>query len=82
MIPKEKRHKSDIHKNWEDIFIEYSDSTKYVGAWDPKSQQILFVNSLYVDESKQGAKFLIEHPLDITWLTSTKRKVLTGEPRL
>lgn len=81
LIPKEKRHKSDINKNWEGIFIGYSDTTKHVRVWASKTQQILLVSSSYVDESKQGAKLLVEHPLDITRLTSTKRKAPTGEPR-
>lgn len=39
VIPKEKRHKSDIYKNWKGIFIGYSqDTTKHVRAWAPKTQ--------------------------------------------
>lgn len=38
VIPKEKRHKSDIYKNWKGIFIGYShDTTKHVRAWAPKT---------------------------------------------
>lgn len=37
VISKEKRHKSDIYKNWKGIFIGYShDTTKHVRAWAPK----------------------------------------------
>lgn len=38
VIPKEKRHKSDIYKNWKGIFIGYShNTTKHVRAWAPKT---------------------------------------------
>ena len=34
LIPKVKRHKSDIYKNWERMFIEFSpDITKHFCAW-------------------------------------------------
>lgn len=41
------------------------------------------VSNPYVDESEQGAKLLIDHPLDFTHGTTTaaKRKEPTGEPR-
>lgn len=84
LIPKEKRHKSDIHKNWRGIFIGYSqDTTKPVCAWAPKTQQILLVSNPYVKKLEQGAKLLANHPLDFTHLTTTatKRKGPTGEPR-
>lgn len=82
LIPKEKRHKSDIYKNWRGIFIGYSqDTTKHVRAWAPKTQQILLVTNPYVDESEQGAKLLVDYPLDLTHLTAVKRKGPTGEPR-
>lgn len=85
VISREKRHKSDMHKNWQSIFIGYSqDTTKHVRAWAPKTQQILLVNNLYVDESEQSAKVLLEHLVDISRLPATeglKRKALTGEPR-
>lgn len=83
-IPKEKRHKSDIYKNWKGIFIGYSDTTKHVRAWAPKTQLILIVSDPYIDESEQGAKLLIEHPLDLDRLSSSaenKRKAPTGESR-
>lgn len=53
LIPKEKRHKSDTHKNWRGIFIGYSqDTAKHVRAWAPKTQQILLVTNPYVNESE------------------------------
>lgn len=85
VIPREKRHKSDVHKNWRGIFIGYSqDTTKHVRAWAPKTQQILLVSNPYVDESDQGAKLLLEHPVDISQLPTAgglKRKAPTGETR-
>lgn len=36
-IPFKKRFKSDIHKTWKNIFIEYTDVIKYLKAWTPKS---------------------------------------------
>lgn len=84
VILKEKRHKSDIYKNWKGIFIGYSqDTTKHICAWAPKTQQILLVSEPYIDESEQGVKLLVEHPLDLSWLPATglKRKAPTGEPK-
>lgn len=83
VIPKEKSHKSDIYKNWKGIFIGYSqDTTKHIRAWAPKTQQILLVSSPYLDEPEQGAKLLIDHPLELSHLTTTsKRKAPTGEPK-
>lgn len=41
------------------------------------------VSNPYVDESEQGAKLLVEHPLDLTHSTPTvtKKRGPTGEPR-
>lgn len=79
LIPKEKRHKSDSHRNWKGIFVGYSDTTKHVRAWAPKTQQILLVSNPYINESEQGAKLLVDNPLDLTHRIA-KRKVPTGEP--
>lgn len=83
VIPKEKRHKSDIYKNWKRIFIGYSqDTTKHVRACAPKSQQILLVSSPYANESGQGAKLLVDPPLGPTQFgTASKRKAPTREPK-
>lgn len=85
VIPREKSHKSDVHKNWQGIFIGYSqDTTKHVRAWAPKTQQILLVSNPYVDKSEQGAKLLLEHFVDISRLPAAgglKRKTLTSKPR-
>lgn len=73
LIPKEKRHKSDIYKNWRRIFIGYNqDTTKHVCAWAPKTQQILLVTNPYVNEFEQGAKFFVDYPLDFTHPIATK----------
>lgn len=83
LIPKEKRHKSDIYKNWRGIFIWYSqDTIKHVRAWAPKTQQILLVTNSYVNESKQGAKFFVDYLLNLTHPTAAKQKGPTGKPRL
>lgn len=84
VIPKEKRYKSNIYKNWKGIFIGYSqDNTKHVRAWAPKTQQILLVSDPYIEKSDQGARLLVDHPLDLSHLPSTglKRKAPIGEPR-
>lgn len=84
VIPKEKRYNSDIYKNWKGIFIGYSqDTTKHVRAWAPKTQQILLVSDPYIEKSEQGARLLVDHPLDLSHLPSTglKRKAPIGEPR-
>lgn len=53
LIPKEQRYKSDIYKNWKEIFIKYSpDTTKHLYAQARKMQQILLIINLYVDKSK------------------------------
>lgn len=81
--PKEKRYKSDICKNWKGILIGYSqDIAKHVQAWAPKTQQILVISNPYIDKSVQGAKLLINYPLDLgRQATTLKRKSPTGEPR-
>lgn len=83
VIPNKKKHKANIYKNWKGIFIGYSqDTTKHIRALAPKTQQIFLVSSPYVDESEQGAKLLLEYPLDPTRQTeASKRKAPTGEPR-
>lgn len=55
---------------------------KHVCAWAPKTQQIILVSDLYFDEAEQGAKLLVDHPIDLSQLSSTpKRKAPTGEPK-
>ena len=36
-IPSEKRSKSDVHKTWNEIFIGYTDTTKYLRTWALKT---------------------------------------------
>lgn len=85
LILHEKRYKSDINNNWKRIFIGYSqDTLKHVRVWAPKTQQILLVSNLYVDKLEQGARLLINHPLDLTHhiaTMATKRKGPTSELR-
>lgn len=50
-IAKEKRHKSDIYKNWRRILIEYNNTLKHVHAWAPKTRLILLVSSSYISKS-------------------------------
>ena len=84
LIPKKKRQKSDIHRNWKGIFVSYNqDTTKQICALAPKTQQILLVSNPYIDKSEQGAKLLIKHALDLTHSLTTVTKKIgpTGEPK-
>lgn len=83
-ILKKKRHKSNIYRNWKEIFIGYSDTIKHVYVWAQKTQQILIISNSYVDESEQRAKLLIEHPIDLDCLSSSvgnQQKAPTNESR-
>ena len=78
-IPSKKRSKSDVHKTWNGIFIGYTDTTKYLRAWTPKTYQVLIASEPVVNESKRGADLLAENPIP----TSPKPLWLpTGEPKL
>ncbi len=62
---------------WYDIFIAFSlDTTKQFQIWASKTRQLLIGTDPYIDESKQGAKLLINHPLQ-----SLKQKLPTSKPR-
>ena len=77
-IPKEKRHKSDIQKNWYGIFIGYSpDTVKHIRIWASKTRQRLIATDPYIDESKQGAKLLVEYPIQ----SNPKCKLPTSESK-
>lgn len=58
---------------------------KHIYAWLPKIQQIFLFNDLYVDESEQRAKLLVNSPLNPSRLpsklASQKQKAPTGKPR-
>lgn len=88
VLLKEKQYKSDIYKNWKDIFIRYSqDTIKHIYAWASKTQQIFLVSNPYIDKSEERAGFLVNNPLDpsrlllIGLLTSQRRKALIGKPK-
>lgn len=62
-IPSQKRSKSDVHKTWNGIFIGYTDTTKHLRAWAPKTHQVLIASEPIVNESKRGADLLTENPM-------------------
>ena len=49
--------------------------TKYFQTWAPKTRKLLVATNLYIDKSKQGAKLLIDHPMQV----NLKRKLHTSE---
>lgn len=52
-IPKEKRYKFDIQKNWYSIFIGNSfDTTEHFRIWAPKTRQLLIGTDSYINKSK------------------------------
>ena len=78
-IPKEKRIKTDIQHVWRGILIGYSNKTnKHYQAWAPETKQVIVVSDLFIDESVQGAKLLLDWPLETG--SNSKRKA-TGEPK-
>lgn len=78
-IPKEKRIKTDIQHVWRGILIGYSNETnKHYRAWAPETKQVIVVSDPFIDESVQGAKLLLDWPLETG--SNSKRKA-TGEPK-
>lgn len=78
-ISDEKRSKSDNQKTWQSILIGYnSDTTKHFQVWASPTKQVIIVSESFINESEQGAKLLIQWPLEPS---STKRKALPGEPK-
>ena len=51
-ISSEKCFKSDVHKTCHEIFIGYTDTTKHLRAWAPKTHQVLIASELVVNKSK------------------------------
>lgn len=78
-IPSEKRSKSDKHKTWNGIFIGYTDTTKNTTVWAPQTHQVLIASELAVNESKQGAHLLIEHPIPAP---EKRLRQPAGDPKL
>ena len=58
-IPSEKCYKSDVHKTWNGIFIGYTDNTKHLRAWAPKTHQML-ITSEQVCKSGSTSELLAE----------------------
>ena len=62
-IPSKKRSKSDIYKTWNRIFIRYTDTTKNLWVWAPKTHHVLIASEPVVNESKRGSELLINNPM-------------------
>ncbi len=78
-IPKEKKFKTDIQHVWRGILIGYSnETTKHYRALTLGTKQVIVVSDPFMDESVQGAKPLLDWPLETGF--SSKRKA-TGEPK-
>lgn len=76
-IPKGKGIKSDFQCVWRGILTGYSNETvKHYRTWAPETKQVLVVGDPFIDESVQGAKLLLDWPLE----PSLKRKA-AGEPK-
>lgn len=81
-IPHEKRSKSDFRKTWEGILIGYSvDTTKHFRVWAPQTRQVIIASEPHIDEIKQGAKLLLQWPVETVVSTTKKRKAPAGEPK-
>lgn len=82
-IPHEKRSKSDFRKAWEGILIGYSpDTTKHFRVWAPQTRQVIIASEPHIDETEQGAKLLIQWPVETVANANTKkRKAPAGEPK-
>lgn len=64
-ILSEKRSKSDVHKTCNGIFIGYTDTTKHLRAWAPKTHQVLIASEPVVSKAKRGADPLTENPMSL-----------------
>ena len=82
-IPHKKRSKSDFQKAWEGILIGYNtDTTKHFRVWAPQTRQVIIASEPHINETKQGAKLLIQWPVETATSVSTKkRKAPAGEPK-
>ena len=77
-IPSEKRFKSDVHKTWNWIFLGYTDTTKYLRVWAPKTYQVLIAFEPVVNKSKRGTDLLAENPMPAL---PKLLRLPTGEPK-
>ena len=59
----ENRFKSDVYKTWNEIFIGYTDTTKHLQTWAPKTHQVLIASEPVVNESKRVAKLLVDNSM-------------------
>ena len=62
-IPSEKRSKFDVYKIWNGIFIGYTNTTKPLRTWAPKTHQVLIASKPVVNESKRGVELLVDNPM-------------------
>ena len=62
-ISSKKYSKSDVYKTWNGIFIGYTDITKHLRTWAPKTHQVLIACKPIVNKSNRGAEFLVENPI-------------------
>ena len=76
-IPSEKRSKSDVYKTWNGIFIGYTDTTKHLRSWAPKTHQVLIASKPVNSKSKQEVELLVDNPIPPLKLF----RQLAGEPK-
>ena len=62
-ILSKKRSKSDVYKTWNRIFIGYTNITKYLRVWVPKSYQVLIAKEPIVNKLKWKSKLLVNNPM-------------------
>ena len=74
----EKRFKSDVYKTWNGIFIGYTDTTKHLRVWAPKTHQVFIASKPVVNVSKRGSELLVDNPMPAS--TRPLRQP-AGEPR-
>ena len=73
-----KHSKSDIYKTWNEIFIRYTDTTKHLSSWAPKTHQVFIASKLVVNKLKRGADFLTEN---LMLVSSKLLQLLIEEPK-
>ena len=59
----DKRSKSNVYKTWNGIFIGYTNTTKHLRTWAPKTHHMLIANKPVVNELKQRAELLVKNPM-------------------
>lgn len=58
-----KWYKSNVYKTWNDIIIEYTNTTKHLKVWAPKTHQILITNKLIINKLKIDIELLIKYSM-------------------